>query len=77
MTTFQENLKQDSYISINMRNIKTVAIEMYKVANDISKEIMKKVFNFCGEIGYDLRQQSIFRRPLVNPLYKGTERDTF
>ena len=77
MTTFQENLKQDSYISINMRNIKTVAIEMYKIANDISKEIMKKVFNFCGEIGYDLRQQSIFRRPLVNPLYKGTERDAF
>ena len=60
-----------------MRNIKTVAIEMYKVANDISKEIMKKVFNFCGEIGYDLRQQSISRRPLVNSLYKGTERDAF
>ena len=77
MTTFQENLKQDSYISINMRNIKTVAIEMYKVATDISKEIMKKVFNFCGEIGYDLRQQSISRRPLVNSLYKGTERDAF
>ena len=38
---------------------------------------MKEVFNFCGEIGYDLKQQNNFRQPLFNSVYKGTERVSF
>lgn len=32
-----------------MRNMQTLAIEMFKVADGISPEIMKEVFNFRGK----------------------------
>ena len=38
---------------------------------------MKEVFNFCGEIGYDLKQKNIFRGSLFNSVYNGTERVSF
>ena len=37
-----------------MRNILSLTIDMDKEANNIP-EIMKEVFNFCGEKGYDLK----------------------
>ena len=70
---FQVLLDKDSTVSLHMRNIQTFATEMYKVANDISPEIMKDVFIIREEIGYDLRQQNISRRPV----YNGTERVSF
>ena len=73
-STFQELLNKDSSLSIHMRNIQTLATEMNKVANGISPEIMKESFNFCGKISYHLRQQNIFRIPLVNSVYNCTER---
>lgn len=76
-STFQELLNKDSSLSIHMRNIQTLATEMNKVANGISPEIMKEIFNFCGKIGYHLRQQNIFRIPLVNSVYNCTERVPF
>ena len=60
-----------------MRNIKTLAIQMSKVTNDISTEIMKEAFSFRGEIGYELRQQNILRRSLVNSVYNGIKRVSF
>ena len=39
---------------------------------------MKEVFNFGGEIGYNLRLPNIFRRPLVNSsVCRSTERFSF
>ena len=76
-STFQEVLDKDSSVSIHMRNIQSLAIEMYTKANNISPEIMKEVFNFCGEIGYDLKQKNIFRGSLFNSVYNGTERVSF
>ena len=46
---------------------------MYKRANNISPEIMKEVFNFYGEIGFDLKQQNIFRQLLFNSVYNDAE----
>lgn len=60
-----------------MRNTQTVAIEMYKVTNDVSLQIMKEVYNFGRETGYDLRNQNIFRSPLVNSVYNGSETVSF
>ena len=56
-STFQELLDKDNSVSIHMRNIQSLATEMYKEANNISPEI-----NFCGEIGYDLKQKKYFQR---------------
>ena len=56
---FQEFIDKDSPVSIHMKSIQSLATEMHKEANNISPEIMKEVFNFCGEIGFDLKQQNI------------------
>ena len=39
-STFEELLEKDDSASIHIRNLQTLAIEMYKVVNDDSPEIM-------------------------------------
>ena len=60
--TFQEPLEKDSSVSIHMKNIQTLGIKTYKVANDISPEDMKELSNFSGEISCDLRRQKHFSK---------------
>lgn len=65
-STLQECFDKNSPISIHMKNVQSLATELYEEASNISTEIMKEVFNFRGEIGYSLKQQNIFRRPHFN-----------
>ena len=65
-STLQEFFDKNSPISIHMKNVQSLATELYEEANNISTEIMKELFNFRGEIGYGLKQQNIFRRPHFN-----------
>ena len=43
-STFKELLLKDNSVSIHIRNIQTLATEMYKVVNDLSPDIMKRIF---------------------------------
>ena len=43
-STFEEFLSKDNSVSVHHKNIHAMAIEMYKVANGISLEIMNEVF---------------------------------
>lgn len=49
---------------INIRQENFNVSSLYEVDNDELSVIMKKVLNFLGEIGYELRDQIIFRRSL-------------
>lgn len=49
---------------INIRQENFNVSSLYEVDNDVLSVIMKKVLNFLGEIGYELRDQIIFRRSL-------------
>ena len=60
---FQELLDKDNSVSVHISNIQTTTIDMYKVANDVSPEIINEVFNFHEKIGYEARHHNIFRRP--------------
>ena len=42
--TFEELLEKDESVSVHIRNLHTLAIEMCKVVNDGSPEIMKEIF---------------------------------
>ena len=42
--TFEELLEKDNSVSIHIRNLQTPAIEMYKVMNGSSPEIVMKIF---------------------------------
>ena len=43
---FEELLKKHGSVTIHHRNIQALAIEMYKVRNNLSPQIMTDMFNF-------------------------------
>ena len=66
--SFQELLKKDKTISIHHRNLQNLAIEMYKVKNNLAPEIMKNLFEqketYCGS-------HRSFARPNVTTVKNG------
>ena len=68
-STFKELLIKDRTVSIHHKNIQYVAIEMYKVMNDLSPPIMKEIFKTAGVSSN--RSGRMFSRPKVNSVYKG------
>ena len=55
ISNFEELLNKDNSVSIHHSNIHALAIEMYKVANDISPDIMNEVFKLRNTPHYKLR----------------------
>ena len=43
-SSFEELLLKDNAVTVHIKNIQALAIEIYKVVNNISSEIMKLVF---------------------------------
>ena len=58
--TFKELLEKDNSVSIHYGNIQTLAVEMYKVANGMSPEIMNEIFQLKEKSHYNLRYTSEF-----------------
>ena len=54
---FEELLVKDNPVSIHNHNIHTLAIEMYKVANRMSPEIMNDTFKLRDNTYYHLQYQ--------------------
>ena len=75
--TFEELLEKDDSVSVHIRNLQTLAIEMYKVMNGSSAEIVMKIFWIREENRYNLRHQNTFKRPIVNSVYNGVETVSF
>ena len=42
-STFEELLIRDNSVTIHVRNLQSLAIELYKVVNNIAPELMKKI----------------------------------
>ena len=49
--TFEELLEKDDSVSIHIGNLQALVIEMCKVVNGGSTEIMKEIFRICEESG--------------------------
>ena len=56
MSTFDELLTKDKSFTIHHRNIQTLAIEIYKVINNISPEIMKEIFVLKSKCMHNTRE---------------------
>ena len=69
-SSFEELLKKDKSISIHHRNIHNVAIEMYKVRNNLSPPFIQEIFNYQG-YGRVTRTGEKFTKPKINKVYKG------
>ena len=76
-SSFDELLNKDSSVSIHIRNIQRLAIEMFKFYNGLSPPLMNNIFKLKEENPYNLRHVSEFSRPLINSVYHGTESISF
>ena len=62
-STFEEILERDKTFSILHKNIQSLAIEIYKLVNGLSPEIMKRVFHLKENSRYSLRNvYELYRR---------------
>ena len=66
-STFEELLERDGTFSIQLRNIQSLAIEIYKFVNDVSPETMNSVFHLKENNRYSLRNvyQFYSRNPRI------------
>ena len=76
-SSFTELLNKDSSVSIHIRNIQRLAIEMFKFYNGLSPPLMNNTFKLREENPYNLRNVSEFSRPMINSVYHGTESISF
>ena len=59
-STFHKLLDMDDSVSVHHRNLQCLAIELYKVFNGISTDIMKDVFPLNTTSNYDIRNRKTF-----------------
>ena len=68
MTPFEELLFKDKSVSIHHRNLQKVAIEMFKVKNELCPSFIGNMF--C-RINNRTRSNAEFLRPIMNTVHKG------
>ena len=72
-SSFEELLEIDSSVSIHDRNLRTLAIEMYKIYHRISLTIMNEIFTLRHQNQYNLRNWTYFDGPKVKTVNHGSE----
>ena len=72
-SSFNALLEKDGSVSIHERNIKILATGMFKVSKKLVPPQMREIFKLKDQPQFNLRYNSLFSRPLVNSVYRGTE----
>ena len=65
ISSFHELLQKDNFFTIRQRNIQSLAIQLYKIKENLSNEIMSSIFP-PRLIKYNLQTKSDFLRNSVN-----------
>ena len=73
LSSFEELLERGNSVSVRKRNIQCLAIELYKVFNDICPDIMKNVFPLSASSNCDIRSRCTFTTRSVKTVYYETE----
>ena len=70
ISTFEDLLVLDGYLTILQRTLQTLAIEMFKIKNRESPSIITKIF-LCNNKTIDTRQNSSFKSRSVQSELQG------
>ena len=71
-SNFEEPLVKDNSNSIHRNNIYTLAIEMYKVADGMSPEIMNNISKLRDNTHHHLRHTSQFLADPIHSVFNGS-----
>ena len=72
VSSFEDLLDKDRSVSEHLKNIKTLAIEMFKISNKLTVPLMDEIFVKRNN-AYNLRKPSEFVRPKVHSVFHGKE----
>ena len=75
--SFHALWQKDDSVSIDERNIKILAIKMFKVSKNLATPQMHEIFKSKDQSQYNIRYSCLFSRPPVKSVDKGTESLSF
>ena len=73
LSSFTELLNKDNFVSLHVRNIERLAIEMFRFYNGLSPPLMNNTFKVMAKNPYNLRHFFQIYRPIVKSVYHRTE----
>ena len=73
LSSFTELLNKDNFVSLHVRNIERLAIEMFRFYNGLSPPLMNNIFKVRAKNSYNFRHFSQIYRPMVKSVYHGIE----
>ena len=72
-STYEELLEADNSVSVHFRNVQALAIELYKVVNGFSPDIMNDVFPLNANSFYNTRNKRKFHSRHIRTVHFGSE----
>ena len=75
-SSFLELLDKDKGVTIHVKNVRALAVEMFKVSNNYSTSLMSEIFDKRNNV-YDFQNPSEFARLNVRSAFNGTESASF
>ena len=72
-SSYEELLEKDGSVSIQYKNIQTLAVEMFKIENGMSPQIVSYVFLFRRGNHYNFGQLNDFLLPSIQTVYHDSE----